>query len=102
MKGRSTSGTTGWGTVEVSGRRRVPSPPARISACMSAPGSRAGTIRDGGPPDGFRRSDGRARRGGLERGPSDALVGEPGSGDRGGVEVVAAVHHDLPAHAMSD
>src|SRR5512135_1183101 len=31
--GRSTSGTTGLGIVEVSGRRRVPSPPARISAC---------------------------------------------------------------------
>ena len=34
MNGRSTSGTTGLGTVEVSGRRRVPSPPARISACI--------------------------------------------------------------------
>src|SRR5215213_9424445 len=33
MKGRSTSGTTGFGTAEVSGRSRVPSPPARISAC---------------------------------------------------------------------
>src|SRR5215211_5451428 len=38
MNGRSTSGTTGLGTVEVSGRSRVPSPPARIRACMrSAP-----------------------------------------------------------------
>ena len=34
MNGRSTSGTTGFGTVVVSGRSRVPSPPARISACM--------------------------------------------------------------------
>ena len=34
MNGRSTSGTTGLGTVEVSGRSRVPSPPARISACI--------------------------------------------------------------------
>ena len=35
MNGRSTSGTTGLGTVEVSGRRRVPSPPTRITACIS-------------------------------------------------------------------
>src|SRR3954464_9170406 len=102
MKGRSTRGTTGLGTVEVRGRRRGPSPPARISACMSAPGSRAGTIRHGGPADGFPGSGGRARRGGLERGPSHALVGESGSGDGGGVEVVAAVHHNVPAHALSD
>jgi hypothetical protein len=33
MNGRPTSGTTGLGIVEVSGRRRVPSPPARINAC---------------------------------------------------------------------
>src|SRR3954452_2897998 len=38
MNGRSTSGTTGLGTVVVSGRSRVPSPPARMSACTrSAP-----------------------------------------------------------------
>jgi hypothetical protein len=35
MNGRSTSGTTGLGTVLVSGRSRVPSPPARISACIA-------------------------------------------------------------------
>src|SRR4051794_15101827 len=40
MNGRSTSGTTGLGTVEVSGRRRVPSPPARMSACMVSGSSR--------------------------------------------------------------
>ncbi len=34
MNGRSTSGTTGLGIVEVSGRRRVPSPPTRITACI--------------------------------------------------------------------
>ena len=34
MNGRSTSGTTGLGTVVVSGRSRVPSPPARIRACI--------------------------------------------------------------------
>ena len=33
MNGRSTRGTTGLGYVVVRGRRRVPSPPARISAC---------------------------------------------------------------------
>src|SRR4051794_40917180 len=33
MNGRSTRGTTGLGTPVVSGRRRVPCPPARISAC---------------------------------------------------------------------
>ena len=44
MNGRSTSGTTGLGTVEVSGRSRVPSPPARISACISRP-----SLRDGRP-----------------------------------------------------
>src|SRR5215210_6247354 len=35
MNGRSTSGTTGLGTVEVSGRSLVPSPPARIRACIA-------------------------------------------------------------------
>src|SRR6202049_2389797 len=37
MNGLSTSGTTGLGTVEVSGRRRVPSPPPRLTACMASP-----------------------------------------------------------------
>src|SRR5450759_3639535 len=39
MNGLSTSGTTGLGTVEVSGRRRVPCPPTRITACMGSPPS---------------------------------------------------------------
>src|SRR5690349_16075147 len=39
MNGRSTSGTTGLGTAEVSGRSRVPSPPARISACTAHEGT---------------------------------------------------------------
>src|SRR5438270_1050651 len=34
--GLPASGMTGFGSVSVSGRRRVPSPPARTSACMSA------------------------------------------------------------------
>src|SRR4051812_45993312 len=33
--GRSTSGRTGFGTVTVSGRSRVPSPPTRITACTA-------------------------------------------------------------------
>src|SRR5512146_1544776 len=33
MNGRLTSGTTGLGIVDVSGRSRVPSPPTRMSAC---------------------------------------------------------------------
>src|SRR3954471_1543387 len=35
-KGRPASGITGLGTVRVSGRRRVPSPPASTSACMGS------------------------------------------------------------------
>src|SRR5947209_214853 len=34
--GRPARGMTGFATVRVSGRRRVPSPPASTSACMSA------------------------------------------------------------------
>src|SRR5919197_1268513 len=34
-KGRPASGMTGLGTVSVSGRSRVPSPPARTNACIS-------------------------------------------------------------------
>ena len=48
MNGRSTSGTTGLGTVEVSGRSRVPSPPTRITACISASPSDALVYKPGG------------------------------------------------------
>src|SRR4051795_10363484 len=68
--GRSTSGTTGLGTVEVSGRSRVPSPPTRITACTRAPSRR----------------------------PPYAPVGQPGGGDRGRVQRVAPVDEQLPAH----
>src|SRR4051812_46620902 len=34
--GRPASGITGLGTVRVSGRRRVPSPPASTSACIGS------------------------------------------------------------------
>src|ERR1019366_9492031 len=37
MKGRSTSWTTGLGIFAVSGRRRVPCPPTRITAWMGSP-----------------------------------------------------------------
>src|SRR3989441_11045748 len=35
--GRSTSGTSAFGRCRVSGRSRVPSPPARITSCIRAP-----------------------------------------------------------------
>src|SRR6188472_1418434 len=69
MNGRSTSGTTGLGTVEVSGRRRVPSPPTRITACID-----------------------------LASRSSDALVDEPGRANRVGVERVAPVDDDVAGH----
>src|ERR1700689_1766951 len=37
MKGLSTSRTTGLGTTEGSGRRRVPGPPTRITAWIRSP-----------------------------------------------------------------
>src|SRR5215208_7387111 len=81
MNGRSTSGTTGLGTVEVSGRSLVPSPPTRITACM----------------EGFSRE-----RQGCHAAASDALVRESGRLDRGGIEGVPAVHDEGPAHARRD
>src|SRR3974390_2842717 len=49
MKGRSTSLTIGLGTFEVSGRRRVPSPPARITAWIRSPPPDALVLEAGGP-----------------------------------------------------
>src|SRR5215208_8540388 len=86
MNGRSTSGTTGLGTVEVSGRSRVPSPPARMSACMEASG--APELLEGAWP-----GDG---------GPADPFVVQPGGGDGSGVEQVAPVDDQRPAHAPGD
>src|SRR3954470_14556067 len=71
-KGRSTRGMTGLGWREVSGRRRVPSPPTRITACISRSPS------------------------------ADALVRQPGGADRARIERVAAVDHELPAHRLGD
>src|SRR4051794_29106527 len=52
MNGRPTSGTTGLGIVEVSGRSRVPSPPARISACIPLPTD--ALVHESGRLDGLR------------------------------------------------
>src|SRR5919197_5362326 len=71
MNGRSTSGTTGLGTVEVSGLRRAPPPPTRITACMS-PRSRS----------------------------SDALVGQAGGDHRGRIERVAPVDEQRAVHGV--
>src|SRR3954468_11266530 len=79
MNGRSTSGTTGLGTVEVSGRRRVPSPPTRMTACISAD-----------PPGAALRMRALAA--------ADALVDESGGLDRRAVERVAPVDDDLAGH----
>src|SRR5579859_5792234 len=69
MKGWPARGTTGLGMVEVSGRSRVPSPPARIRACTSCPLSAA-----------------------------DALVHESGGLDDVAGEEVAAVDDQAPGH----
>src|SRR5215211_4379023 len=70
-KGRPASGITGFGVVYVSGRSRVPSPPASTRAC----------IRD--PPPGS---------------PPDPLVGETSGHERLAVQEVAAVHYQRHAH----
>src|SRR5438477_8648953 len=69
MNGRSPSGTTGFGIVEVSGRSRVPSPPARIRACK------------------------------VLLAPPDALVGQTRRPDRVWIEEVASVEQELASHA---
>src|SRR3954471_16573048 len=70
--GRSTNVMTGLGCREVSGRRRVPSPPTRITACKRS-----------GPP-------------------ADGLAGEPGGPDRLGVQRVAAVDEQVALHRGGD
>src|SRR5919201_4965091 len=45
--GRPASGITGLGTVWVSGRRRVPSPPASTRACISSAAD--ALVREAGP-----------------------------------------------------
>src|SRR3954464_9353834 len=46
--GRPASGMTGFGTVRVSGRSRVPSPPARTSACIGGSAPHALVCEAGG------------------------------------------------------
>src|SRR2546421_12250316 len=77
--GRSTSGTTGLGTVDVSGRSRVPSPPTRITACIRAPSHRQGDL---------------ARA-------TDPLVVQAGGADRLRVQGVAAVDDQPPGHRLA-
>src|SRR5262245_2888560 len=71
--GRSTSGSTGLGTVTVSGRNRVPSPPTRITACTAAPSPLP-----------------------------DALVDQARGADRRGIERVAPVDEDIAGHRLGD
>src|SRR6185437_7616180 len=124
MKGRSTRGTTGLGTVEVSGRRRVPSPPTKITACISGPsgehagvwssenqacrGRREGTVV-------VPRTRPRTKAGaglqpiqapmGLQEGPlpsAYSLIDEPRPTHRNGVQRVAPVDHKVAAHRLGD
>src|SRR4051794_28019369 len=73
--GRPASGITGFGVVRVSGLSRVPSPPARTSACIVT------------------------WRAGLA---ADALVGVAGAGQELAVEEVAPVHDERLGHALLD
>ena len=75
MNGRPANGITGFGVVSVSGRSRVPSPPARTSACTR----QAST---------------------ADRRPADALVGEAGCAQRLVVEEVPPVHDERVAHQV--
>src|SRR5688500_14939817 len=89
---------TGLGTVEVSGRSRVPSPPTRMTAC-TRPLSRAGAGRG--------RLDACARDGGglgdLARATTpDPLVAQAGAAHLRGLERVAPVDQQVPAHRVGD
>src|SRR3954451_20488485 len=70
--GRSTSGRTGFGTVTVSGRSRVPSPPTRITAWMAASPL------------------------------SDALVDQAGGAHGSRVERVTPIDQDGACHRLGD
>src|SRR4051812_15847874 len=72
-KGGSTGGRTGWGTVRVSGRSRVPSPPTRITACTAGASL-----------------------------PPDALVDQTRRAHGLRVQRVAAVDEHLAAHRVGD
>src|SRR5919199_5971120 len=77
---RPASGMTGFGTESVSGRSRVPSPPARTSARKS-----------GGPRDGL----GPARA-------TDPLERVAERAEQLGVQEVAPVDHERPRHPLLD
>ena len=86
MNGRSTSGTTGLGTVEVSGRSRVPSPPARISACIVEPRLlRLAAV--GRPMPSYVRPAARAASGSRKLRPSTSSVPRMRGGDLAEVEL---------------
>src|ERR1700730_16917271 len=91
MKGRSTSWTTGLGTVEVSGRSRVPSPPTRISACM--------TRTPAGPRFWLCKTLPTNRL--ANSSSSNALIDKAGLADRGAVDEVAPVHEQVPGHPLA-
>ena len=76
MHGLPTIGTIGFGWFEVSGRRRVPSPPAMTTAFIAHRPQRAGDVEDRGQhgqPDAGPEEPERPRR---------ALVGGDDAGDR--------------------
>src|SRR5947209_5321743 len=75
--GRPASGITGFGSVSVSGRRRVPSPPASTRACISA-------------ADALVREAGAAQQLGVEvvAAVDDERVGHPALDLAGPVELV--------------
>src|SRR3954447_140128 len=81
--GRSTSGRTGFGTVAVSGRSRVPSPPTRITAC---------TAGSSPLPDALVEQAGRAHGLRVERvAPVDEHRARHRVGDPGEVELLELV-----------
>src|SRR6266542_6734434 len=79
MNGRSTSGIAGFGCVSVSGRRRVPSPPTRTSACISP-----------------------ALASGVDAVAADALVGEACCAQGGWIEEVPTVDDERVRHRPRD
>src|SRR4051812_32950487 len=101
-KGRPASGSTGFGVVSVSGRRRVPSPPASTSACTSGSSrSMAGPeAADARAPSREEPLTGYGRR--DVGGAADALVREARGHQRVAVEEVASVDDQRVSHALLD
>src|ERR1700757_3459463 len=106
MNGRSTSWTTGLGIVEVSGRSRVPSPPARISACTirpsPAPRSWLGQNLQANPlADSPLCQNLQANPLAESPSPAHALVDEPGPGGGVAVDEVASVDDQVAGHPLA-